>query len=100
MKKNYTQQEILLMTGTTFSQREWCEKDSTAGNKHRAQYDQLEDACWNGLLDEMLPGIIEKSTNGKKLYLWQMRHYKSFLEMELSEHPQAIEQYFSIDPYS
>jgi len=26
MKTNSTQQEILLLTGTTFSKREWCEK--------------------------------------------------------------------------
>ena len=27
MKTNYVQQEILLMMGTTFSIRQWCEKD-------------------------------------------------------------------------
>ena len=98
MKKNFTQQEILLLTSTKFSQREWCEKDA-AGNNTLSPTEQLQDACWNGILDEMLPEIMEKSAAGKKLFLWHVRHCKSFLEIELSESSPVIEPNFSIDPY-
>ena len=54
MKTAPIQQEILLMTGTKFSAREWAEKNVEDQNKLSAT-EQLEDACWNGLLHEMLP---------------------------------------------
>jgi len=100
MKTNSTQQEILLMTNTSFSQRQLCEKDVSEDNKHFTRIEQLEDACWNGLLDEMLPGTIEKSSNGKRLHLRQIRPAKSFLEIELCEYSLQVEQAFSIDPYA
>ena len=98
MKTTSTQQEILLMTGTRFSEREWAEKLVEDKNKLSAT-EKLEDACWNGLLDEMLPELVQKSIEGKKLYLWHIRHCRSFLEIELSDSSPAIEREFSIDPY-
>lgn len=98
MKARSTQQEILLMTGTKFSEREWAEKLVEDKNKLSAA-DKLEDACWNGLLDEMLPGIVQKTDEGKKLFLWHIRHYRSFLEIELSESSPVIDCKYSIDPY-
>lgn len=98
MKTISTQQEILLITGSNFSAREWAETNADANNKLTPN-EQLENACWNGLLDEMLPELIEKTTKGKKLFLWHIRHCKSFLEIELSESSPLIEREFSIDPY-
>ncbi|MGI8952577.1 MAG: hypothetical protein ACR2FN_13455 [Chitinophagaceae bacterium] len=98
MKTKFTQQEILLVTGTKFSQREWAEKNAEEKNKF-SPTEQLEEACWNGALNELLPEIMEKNSKGKNLSLWQIRHCKSFLEIELSESSPFIEKYFSIDPY-
>ena len=96
--KNSIQQEVLLLKGTTFSTQQWCEKDA-AKNKKLSQTEQLEDACWNGLVNEMLPEIIERSGDGKKLLLWHVRHGASFLQLDLSETPQVIAPQTSIDPY-
>ena len=98
MKTIATQQEILLITGTHFSEREWVEKNVEDKNKLSGS-EKLEDACWNGLLDEMLPEIVEKTIDGKKLFLWHIRHCQSFLEIELSEASPIIERESSIDPY-
>ncbi len=98
MKARSTQQEILLLTGTKFSEREWAEKIVEDKNKLSAT-EKLEDACWNGLLDEMLPELVQKTTEGKKLFLWHIRHCRSFLEIDLSESSPIIERDFSIDPY-
>jgi len=98
MKTGSTQQEILLLTGTRFSTREWAEKNVEDKNRLSAG-EQLEDACWNGMLDEMLPELVQKTGEGKKLFLWHVRHCRSFLELELSEEPTVIEREFSIDPY-
>ncbi len=98
MKTKSTQQEILLITGTKFSTREWAEKNADEKNKFSAA-ELLEEACWNGLLGEMLPEIVEKTIEGKNLFLWNIRHCKSFLEIELSEKNPVLNQYDSIDPY-
>jgi hypothetical protein len=99
MKTKSTQQEILLMTNTTFSQQQWAEKDPSVNNRLSVT-EQLEDACWNGLLYEMFPGIVEKSAAGKQLYLWQIRHDETCLQIELCEQPQVIDLGYSIDPHS
>lgn len=98
MKPQSTQQEILLITGTKFSEREWAEKLVEDKSKLSAT-EKLEDACWNGLLDEMLPELVQRSTEGKKLFLWHIRQCRSFLEIELSEGSPVIDREFSIDPY-
>ena len=98
MKTAPTQLEILLMTGTKFSAREWAEKNVEDKNKLSAT-EQLEEACWNGLLNEMLPELVQKTSEGKKLFLWHIRHCRSFLGIELSESSSLIEPEFSVDPY-
>ena len=87
------------MTDTTFSQRQLLEKGVSYDNKYFTRVEQLEDACWNGLLYEMFPGIVERSSAGKQLYLWQIRHGESCLQIELCEQPKAIDLWYSIDPY-
>ena len=97
MKPTSTQQEILLLIGSNFSSRNSCENDdSNQNNLTKGQ--QLEEACWNGLIHEMLPEICELS--GNKLFLWQTRETNSFIEIELGDLPQEKEKHFSIDPYS
>ena len=98
MKARSTQQEILLMTGTKFSEREWAEKITEDKNK-LSSTEKLEDACWNGLLNEMLPELVQKTDDGKNLFLWSIRNCRSFLEIELSDSSPEIERENSIDPY-
>jgi len=97
MKTKTINQEILLMTTTTFACRDWCEKDVQSSKVLSAE--QLEEACWNGLLEELLPGIIEKSATGKKLFLRQIIQCSSFLEIDLCESPVRIDNTFSVNPY-
>lgn len=100
MKKNSTQQEVLLLTGTNFSNRQWNTKDEIASKKLTDE-EKLEEACWNGLLPEMLPEIFAETLAAKKkLYLWQVKEGASFLELEMGEYPETKDNYFSIDPYS
>jgi hypothetical protein len=99
MKTNSTQQEILLMTGTTFSSRQFSDRDDEGKKSGLSEREQLEEACWNGLLPEMLPEIYEQ-TGDKKLYMWQITEAASFIEIELGELPEEKEKHFSIDPYA
>jgi hypothetical protein len=96
--KNSTQQEVLLITGTTFSSSQLSKKDESKPNS-LTDIEQLEEACWNGLLQEMLPEIFDKTIADKKSYLWQIKEGKSFLELEWAESPVEKDNFFSIDPY-
>ena len=98
METKSLQQEILLLTGTKFAAREWAEKKAEDKNIF-SPVEKLEDACWNGLLYEMLPDILVKTTDGKKLTLWNIHQCKSFLGIEMGESTPDIEHQFSIDPY-
>ena len=64
MNTNILQQEILLLTGTTFSQRQLSENDAKDERSHLSASEKLEEACWTGLLDELLPEIV---TNKKRI---------------------------------
>lgn len=97
--KKIIQQEILLMTGTSFSSRQ-CWQKNEDGQKCLSEIELLQEACWNGLLKQMLPEICKHSDENKRLYLWQVKENKSCLEIELSELPEQFDKNFSIDPYS
>ena len=89
------QQEILLVTGTKFSSRQ-CWQKIDNNQRTDSEADQLQDACWNGLLKEMLPEICESD---KDIFLWQIRENKCGLEIELGELPSEVDSYYSIDPH-
>ena len=86
------------MTASTFAHKEWCERD-LQNNKRASTDEQLEEACWNGLLNELLPGIIVKSSTGKNLLLWQIIQYRSFLEIDLCESSLCTDHVHSMNPY-
>jgi hypothetical protein len=100
MEPNFTQQEILLVTGTSFSSREFVGTNDGANCNNLTEKEKLEVACWNGLLPEMLPEVFYEHSINKKLYIWEIREGASFIELELGEIHLEVEKEFSIDPYS
>ena len=96
MKKNL-QEEIWVISATNFTSRECWEKNKSEKEYFLSEEHELQDACWNGLLKEMLPEICE---GNKRLYLWQIKENKSCIDIELGELPSPLEAYFSIDPYT
>ena len=99
MKTISTQQEILVITGTSFSRRQWPEKNGSA-NSFTSEREELEKACWNGLIKELLPEIFDKTEDGRKLFLWQINDGDAFLELDFYEFPASIEKIYSINPHS
>mgnify|MGYP001795988203 CR=1 FL=1 len=99
MKTASTQQEILLITGTSFSSREFRDMHGNQNGSQLSEREKLAIACWNGLLPEILPEIFDQPFEGKKMYLWEIREAASFLELALGETPSKPDTEFSIDPY-
>lgn len=100
MKTQYAQMEVLLITGTTFLSRDLCEKDERRQNSHSSANEQLEEACWNGLVQTMLPEIFAEPAGDNRLYLWEVKAAVSFLQLDLGEIPAAAGSHFSIIPCS
>jgi hypothetical protein len=98
MTQKSTQQEVLLITSSRFASRQYHEKDIAESLKNLSHEERLKEACWNGLLKEMLPELFFMTWNAK-LYLWQMREAQHFLALEMSEAPVDIDYHSSIDPY-
>jgi hypothetical protein len=96
--KNSVQQEILLMTNSSLSKRNLCERNNSESNRQFSNVERLENACWNGMLEEFLPGLIVKA-EGKTLLLWEIHNASSFLHIHLCDSPNPISREFSIDPY-
>ena len=96
--ENTIQQEILLMTNSTLSKRNFCEKNNSETNSSFTNIENLEKACWNGLLEEFLPGLLIK-VEGKSLLLWEVHNGKNFLHIDLCDQPDFPNKEFSIDPY-
>jgi hypothetical protein len=92
------QQEILLMTNSSLSKANLCEKNSREASKHFSNVERLEQACWDGMLDEFLPGLVER-VEGKTLFLWEIQNGNSFLHIDLCDRPDYINGQSSIDPY-
>jgi hypothetical protein len=99
MAQQYTQVEVLLMTGTGFLAGNWIPKDDPAG-RGLSDLEKLQEACWNGLLETMLPEVWIKPANDGILYLWDIKEARAFLELELSEVPLPFDKRLSITPHS
>jgi hypothetical protein len=100
MKTTATQQEILLMTGTSFSNRQCHDNTDMEKARNLTEKEKLEEACWNGLLKDMLPEVFKEIDSQKELYLWQVKEATSFLELDLAEFPDEKDNYLSLDPYA
>ncbi|MEO6488814.1 MAG: hypothetical protein ABIO04_02650 [Ferruginibacter sp.] len=99
MSNNSTQQEIILITGSRFANRQYSEKDSLENSKNLSQDEKLREACWNGMLKEMLPELFFMMDTDVKLFLWQMREAQHVLALQMAEQPAEVDYYASIDPY-
>ena len=81
------QLEILLFTDTRFSSRHLDEKFDINSQDNSTENKNLEEACWNGYFQQMLPELYKKPRNGKKLILWKITQAEHFLELEYGEQP-------------
>ncbi|MEP6746502.1 MAG: hypothetical protein ABJB86_02180 [Bacteroidota bacterium] len=100
MKANSTQMEIMIFAGTSFSAGQTSDKNEVAAKPGRTEKEILTEACWNGLLTEMLPEIFDLMPAGKKMYLWEIQEADVFIELEMGELQEDKEKYFSINPYA
>jgi hypothetical protein len=100
MDTNFTQQEIMLITGTGFLSRQFRHTSGGLNSDPFIEKEKLKVACRNGLLSGMLPEIVEEHSVNRKLHLWEMLEGSFFIELKSEEPHLELEMQFSIDPYS
>ena len=99
MKPQTIIEEMLLFTDTSFAKRELCEKDDPACNAAKYSVgDQLEKACWSGLLFDMFPDMFTNNDR-KNLCVWKVNQGEQFVHVELGTTASSPEYVTSIDPY-
>ena len=91
--------EILMFTNTSFSGRQLCELNAQERNGNLTPAEELEAACWNGLLDEMLPEITQRQAYNDKLFIWQVETRKSYLRISMGVCPLIPAVRFTLDPH-
>jgi hypothetical protein len=99
MKNDTSQLEILLVASTSLTRREMCEKEASQESKDLSAEEQLEQACWNGLLHDLLPEMMQPETPGRGYFIWHIRQGQSLLQIQLSNSVVLMETQDSIDPW-
>jgi hypothetical protein len=97
MKQKNTQQEVLVLTQTSFAQKALI--GNNRGDKTSCPAEELEKGFWNGLLNEMLPELmIPLQGRPSELFIWQISFGEYLLLIDMAETPEIIEDSHSINP--
>jgi hypothetical protein len=100
MKQKATFHEILLFTGTTFSSRQFSRTDTyNNSEKNFSAMDELQRACWDGMLYEMFPEILGSFSNKCESFIWHIMNGKNFLSIGIGPVPPITNNETSLDPY-
>jgi hypothetical protein len=93
------QQEIILSFQSGFLSMNCAEKGNTESPGTPMDSEKIEEACWNGLLKEILPEICNMSFSGRQMFIWGIRDYNSIMEIDIGEFPAEKDDFLCIDPY-
>lgn len=99
MKTRSTNQEILLMSTASFFNREWSELNNNKNDKQLSQREKLIHLCWNGMLKEMIPEIIQPGATKKPLTLWEINQSGNLLNLRYGDNDELMDDEWSINPY-
>ena len=72
METKATQQEVLLNTDTAFAHRQWTDR-GLKNEENLSALENLEKACWDGLVKELIPELDITLKPNQKLWLWQIQ---------------------------
>jgi hypothetical protein len=94
-------QEILLNTNSDFINRPFCKRDSD-NNNNESCYSPMEEltrACWDGMLNELLPELAGNPSRGNENFIWNIVSGVNFLYLTMGPVPVHVEKETSLDPY-
>ena len=97
MNNSTNQKEVLLVVNTSFFSKTWLKRNETAADKNFTQKEKIIDACWNGLVAEILPECFD--TTDKSLTLWQVNDADAFIDLEFCTAVEEKEKDLSVNPH-
>jgi hypothetical protein len=95
MQPQNVHQEVLIFTSTSLTQRTLFKKSSS--QKESSAIEELEEAFWDGFLNELVPEILP-STQNIKMVIWGVYAGEFYLLVDLANKPGVPQPKFSIDP--
>lgn len=99
MKNISTNQEILLLSNSSYFKRDWVELTGSKKDKQLSQKEQLIMLCWNGMLKEMIPEIFQMKAGKKPLTLWEINESGNMLDLRFGDMDEEMNDEWSINPY-
>ena len=100
MKQKIISQEILLVTRTSFSNRLFSRSNADHNSdKGYSAIEELERACWDGILKELLPELADDSSNEDRNFIWNVVTGDHFLCISIGLCPTPGKNEISIDPH-
>jgi hypothetical protein len=99
MKNTFTNQEILLLSNSSYFKRDWVELTGNKNNKQLSQKEQLIHLCWNGMLKEIIPEILQPEAGKKPLTLWEINESGNMLDLRYGDIDREMNDEWSINPY-
>ena len=99
MNQKTTHHEIVLFTGTGLTSKQLADNEESGQAKNFSAIEELEKACWNGIIYEMFPEILGSLYPKCQSFLWQVLTGKNFLYINIGPNPVMAEHGTSIDPY-
>ena len=87
------------MSNSSFFKKNWVELNVNKTDKQLSQKEQLILLCWNGMLKEIMPEIMETTPDKKNLTLWEINQSGTMLDLRYGEFDHMIDDEWSINPY-
>ena len=95
MKSQRVHQEVLIFSTTSLSQRTLYKKNRS--EKDSSVIEEMEEAFWDGFLNELVPEIMP-STQNIKMVIWGVYAGEYYLLIDLADYPGVPQPAFTIDP--
>lgn len=99
MKPTNTHHEILLIANTSLANKQLTSNEKNGSDNRPSSIEDLEKACWSGILHEMFPEILDSVYPKCQSFLWQILTGKNFLCINIGASPVPADHDSSIDPY-
>jgi hypothetical protein len=97
MENCTTLKEILLVADSSLFLKSWLKRNEDSREKSFTPREKIMDACWNGLIPEILPECFNEQD--QSLTLWQVNDSHSFIDLEFCAFVQQQEKELSVNPY-
>ena len=98
MNNRVHQKEILLVANARFFSKSWAKRKEVEIGNGFTQKEKLMDACWSGMMPEMLPECFDTIADSA-LRIWGISDTNTFINLNFWDGEEPSEQEFAVNPY-